>query len=245
MLLFSLKNNKNTQHNTTEYNIYPQLIDWGPLFQAKTFRLPYSIQIIDDLRSINMAISNRDSPGEPETEPDPIKVFPSIFWEHKCGLEGTGERFFKWCNETKFETSVKTRCNDIAGVPGRSELSAQFFEKSLPSRSSYGQLGLNIEIFKEDNLVYSFRYSYLRQDEIEKMKDYCDKQLKASSFPIWAIVLVTLLALTVLASTAFFSWKYRSSKPSSGSKAFIGQQSIWQAPSGIRASPRRSKNPVR
>lgn len=195
---------------------------------------------------------------EPEDLPkdNQAKVLSSIIWDNKCGLEETRERFFNWCNETKFNASVQAKCNNIAGFPGFSELEATFREVTIEwyrtpkdaadskSRGSWRclcllkppvnwpcpedyKLGLNIHIHRGVN-EYNYQY-FLKPDTIKRLSNYCDQQLKTSSFPIWAIVLIALLTLAVLASVAFLSWKYCSPNTSPRSLARGRRQSARRA----------------
>lgn len=166
--------------------------------------------------------------------PNKEKELANIFWEHKCGLEGTEERFFKWCSEIKNSTSVEAKCNNITGIPGPSNFKG-LFQEQQPN-----QIILKVDIQNEKGNKLSTTYT-LESDLKTRISKYCDQQLGASDLPIWAVVLFALLVLAVLASAAFFSWKYCSSNSPSGSSARSRKRPSLRASTGTRMSPKNSR----
>lgn len=164
---------------------------------------------------------------------DKFNVFADIFFNDKCGLDGTREELFESCFR-RFEDSFTTKCSgldnkfdDYFSVTAHRSLynlSISFFVGvNMPSIApvKFIPVGTIKYDFTEKGLDSLSQYCYMQLQDLGSTSETTDTTTTTTmtttappsfgpspAIPLWMLLLVALSVSTVLATIVFFSWRY-------------------------------------
>lgn len=150
-----------------------------------------------------------------------------VFFDKKCGLDGSHDRLYQWCSEVPAERLVKSRCEGISGSAGPCELEAAFVPSENYNTSKLSEFVSNsTAVPGEPKFIYikhacsmggedstkwtnETKFLPLPRDELDKIILNCRQELYGvEGMPLWLILLVAFLVVIAVSVAGSLFWKF-------------------------------------
>lgn len=157
-------------------------------------------------------------------------IINEVFFDKKCGLEKSHDRFYKWCSVASVGKKVKTQCEGISGSSGYCDFEAAFVKdlnSPLDNLTDYEFIANDTSIPEYPDKYPEYIYTShscnmggqkatvwtnvtkISPDLSERIVRACHQEMYGvSGLPLWLILLVIFLVLLAISIAGSLFWTY-------------------------------------